>query len=209
MKVLIADDHTIVREGLKQIVMSMDEKYSVEEAGDGHETLTKIEKNRYDLIILDISMPGLSGLDILKMMKDRKEKAHILILSMHPQEQYAIRALRLGASGYLCKNSIYEELTLAVKKIAAGGKYISAALAEKIIFEKEDELNKLPHEKLSEREFQIMYMIANGRSLKEIACELFISDKTVSTYRMRILEKMGLNKNAELTQYAIRNNLIE
>lgn len=209
MHVLIADDHAIVREGLKQIVMRMDEVSTVEEAGDGHEALTKIEKNKYDLVILDISMPGLSGLDILKTMKDRNEKAHVLILSVHPQEQYAIRALNLGASGYICKDGVYEELAAAVKKIAAGGKYISSALAEKIAFDKKDNLNKLPHEKLSEREFQIMCMLAKGKSVKEIAGELFISDKTVSTYRTRLLEKMGMEKNAELTHYALKNNLIE
>lgn len=209
MKVLIADDHAIVREGLKQIVMKMDEVSTVEETADGNEALTKIEKNKYDLVILDISMPGLSGLDILKTMKDRKEKASILILSMHPQEQYAIRALNLGASGYICKDSVYEELSSAIKKIAAGGKYVSSALAEKIVFDKKDDLNKLPHEKLSEREFQIMCMLAKGKTIKEIAGELFISDKTVSTYRMRLLEKMSMKSNAELTHYAINNNLIE
>lgn len=209
MHVLIADDHAIVREGLKQIVLRMDGVSTVEEAGNGHEALAKIEKNKYDLVILDISMPGLSGLDILKTIKDRNEKPHILILSVHPQEQYAIRALNLGASGYLCKDSINEELESAIKNIAAGGKYISRALAEKIVFGKKDALNILSHEKLSEREFQIMCMLAKGKSVKEIAGGLFISDKTVSTYRARILEKMDMKNNAELTHYAIRNDLIE
>ena len=209
MHVLVADDHAIVREGLKQIIKRMDEVSVVEEAQDGHEALNKIEQNKYDLVILDISMPGLSGLDVLKTMKDRNEKTRVLILSVHPQEQYAIRALKMGASGYLCKDSIYEELALAIKKIAAGGKYISAVLAEKIAFGPSNDLDKLPHEGLSEREFQIMCMLAKGRSVKEIAGELFISDKTVSTYRMRLLEKMGMKNNAELTHYAINNDLIE
>ena len=209
MKVLIADDHSVVREGLKQILDKIDNVSTVEEAQDGHEALDKIEKNSYDLVILDISMPGISGLDILQTMKNRKKKAHVLILSVHPQEQYAIRALRLGASGYLSKSSVYEELASAINKVSAGGKYISSALAEQIVFEKKGDLDKTPHEKLSEREFQIMCMIARGKSLIEIAHELFISDKTVSTYRTRILEKMGMKKNAELTLYAIKNSLIE
>ncbi len=209
MHVLVADDHSIVREGLKQIIRKIEGVSKVEEASDGHEALSKIEKNKYDLVILDISMPGLSGLDILKTMKDKNEKAHVLILSVHPQEQYAIRAFKLGAAGYLCKDSINEELSSAIKKIAVGSKYISPAFAEKIAFDKNGDINKLPHEKLSEREFQIMCMLANGKTVKEIANELNISDKTVSTHRMRLLEKMGFRNNAELTHYAIKNNLVE
>ena len=209
MYVLVADDHPIVREGLKQIVMKMEEVSKVDEALDGHEAMTLIEKNKYDLVILDISMPGLSGLDILKTMKERNEKAHILILSIHPQEQYAIRALKLGASGYLCKESINEELLSAIKKIAAGGIYISATMAENIALDINDDRDKLPHEKLSQREFQIMYMLAKGKSVKEIAGELFLSDKTVSTYRMRLLKKMGMKNNSEIIYYALKNNLIE
>jgi len=209
MKVLIADDHAIVRGGLKQILLKMDEVSTVDETGDGHKTLAKIEENKYDIVILDISMPGMSGLDILKTMKDRNETANVLILSIHPQDQYAIRAIHLGASGYLCKDSIYEEIQDAIKKIAAGGKYISSTLVENIVFTKNLDANKLPHEKLSEREFQVMCMLAQGSSVKEIAAELSISDKTVSTFRSRILEKMGMKKNADLTLYAIRNDLIE
>ncbi|PKL83435.1 MAG: DNA-binding response regulator [Ignavibacteriae bacterium HGW-Ignavibacteriae-3] len=209
MRVLLADDHTIVREGLKQVLKNMSEIKSIDEACDGKEALEKIEKDNYDLIILDISMPGLSGLDVLQIMKDKNEKAHILILSMHPQEQYARRAFKLGASGYLSKDSAFDELALAIKKISHGGKYISAELAEKLIFEPGGDINKLPHEKLSGREFQIMLLLAKGKSVTEIAGELFISDKTVSTHRSRLLEKMNLSKNAELTQYSIKNNLIE
>lgn len=209
MNVLIADDHSIVREGLKQIVMKVDIVSKVDEANEGREALTKIEKNEYDLVILDISMPHLSGLDILKIMKDKNDRAHVLILSVHPHEQYAKRAFNLGASGYLCKSSITEELVVAIKKIACGGKYITPSLAESIIFSSPNDINKLPHEKLSEREFQVMCMLAKGRSVKEIAHELIISDKTVSTYRTRILEKTGMKNNAELTHYAIRSELIE
>jgi DNA-binding NarL/FixJ family response regulator len=209
MKVLIADDHSVVREGLKLILNKIGKVSTVEEAQDGHEALKKIENNRYDLVILDISMPGVSGLDVLQTMKDKKKKAHVLILSVHPQEQYAIRSLRLGASGYLSKSSVYEELASAIKKVSAGGKYISSDLAESIVFDKKGKLDKTPHEKLSKREFQIMCMIAKGNSLIEIAHELFISDKTVSTHRTRILGKMGMKKNAQLTLYAIKNSLIE
>ena len=209
MKVLIADDHLVVREGLKEIVNKLDEVSVVETAGDGREALKKIEKASYDLVILDISMPGLSGLDILQTLKRKNITAHILILSIHPQTQYAIRALRLGASGYLSKDSAYEELASAIRKISAGGRYVSSDLAEKYIFGDKKDLDRAPHEKLSEREFQIMCLLAQGKSVTEIAREIFISDKTVSTYRARILEKMGMKKNADLILYAIRNNLIE
>ena len=209
MKVLIADDHLVVREGLKEIVHKLEEVSVVETASDGREALEKIESSGYDLVILDISMPGLSGLDILQTLKAKKIKAHILILSIHPQAQYAIRALHLGASGYLSKDSAYEELASAIRKISAGGRYISADLAEKYVFGDKKDLDRTPHEKLSEREFQIMCLLAKGKSVTEIARDIFISDKTVSTYRARILEKMGMKKNAELMLYAIRNNLIE
>jgi len=209
MYVLIADDHFIVREGLKQIIKKIDKLSVIDESKEGNETLSKIEINKYDLVILDVSMPGLSGLDILTTLKDREEKVNILVLSMHPQEQYAIRAFNLGASGYLCKDSINEELEAAINKIAVGEKYISPAFAEKIIFTKNGGPNKLLHESLSEREFQIICMIARGKSIKEIAGDLFISPKTVSSYRTRIMVKMNMKKNSELTLYAIKNNLIE
>ena len=209
MKILIADDHSIVREGLKQLVKTLPEVTLVDEASEGSQTLEMIKEKGYDLVILDISMPGLSGLDILQNIKSRKLKTNVLILSFYPQEQYAIRAFKLGASGYISKNSAFEELTIAIKKIAAGGKYISSALAEKLLFSDPEKTDQMPHEALSEREFQILLMLARGRSVTEIAGDLFISDKTVSTYRSRIMEKMGLKKNADLTLYAIKNNLIE
>lgn len=209
MKVLIADDHTIVREGLKQILKKTDDIFCIEEAVNGTDALSKIENNEYDLIIMDISMPGKNGLDVLKDLKQKNVSTNILILSVYPQEQYAIRAMRLGASGYLNKNSLYEELEIAIKTILTGKKYISKQLAESLVFENNNALNTLPHEKLSEREFQVMLMLARGKTVLEIAGELFISDKTISTHRMRLLEKMGMKKNAELTLYAIRNELIE
>jgi two-component system, NarL family, invasion response regulator UvrY len=209
MKILIADDHAIVREGVKQIVKSLDEVTQIDEAWEGYQVLEKIKTGGYDLVILDISMPGLSGFDILQNLKDRKQKTNVLVLSFFPQEQYAIRAFKLGASGYLSKNGAFEELTMAIKKIAAGGKYISSDIAEKLVFNDPEKSRLMPHETLSDREFQVLLMLARGRSVTEIARDIFISDKTVSTYRSRIMEKMGLKKNADLTLYAIKNNLIE
>ena len=209
MKILIADDHAIVREGVKQIVRSLPEVTVIEEAWEGYQALEKIIADGYDLVILDISMPGLSGLDILQNLKHRNLKTNVLILSLYPQEQYAIRAFKLGASGYLSKNSAYEELKEAIKRIASGGKYISSVIAEKLLFTDPAKANMIPHETLSEREFQIMLMLARGKTVTEIANDIFISDKTVTTYRARIMAKMGLKKNADLTLYAIKNNLIE
>ncbi len=209
MKILIADDHSIVREGLKQYVKSLDEVKLIDEAAEGNEAWTKIKDGEYDLVILDVSMPGMSGLDVLQKIKERNLPTRVLILSVHPQEQYAFHAFKLGASGYITKDSASEELTLAIKKISAGGRYIASAFAEKLAFNDIDPGEKSPHEKLSAREFQVMIMLAKGKSVTEISKEIFISDKTVSTYRTRILEKMGLKKNAELTIYAIKNDLIE
>ncbi len=209
MKILIADDHAIVREGLKQYVKTLEEVSLIDEAAEGNEAWTKIRNCSYDLVILDVSMPGMSGLDILRKMKEKNMQSRVLILSVHPQEQYAIQAFKMGASGYLTKDSAYEELAVAIKKIASGGRYISSAFAEKLAFnEVESDAFRL-HHKLSEREFQVMVKLAKGKSVTEIAKEIFISDKTVSTYRSRILEKMGMKKNAEMTIYAIKNNLID
>lgn len=209
MKILIADDHTIVREGIKQIIKTLPEVTLIDEVADGDEALAKILTTNYDMVILDISMPKMTGLDLLQRMKSRDIKTRVLILSFYPQEQYAIRAFKLGASGYLSKDSAFEELHLAIKKIAAGGKYVSSALAERLIFQDMEIEGKLAHEQLSEREFQVLIMLAKGKSLVDIGNELFISDKTVSTYRARIMEKMGLKSNTELTIYALKNSLIE
>ena len=209
MKILIADDHSIVREGVKQIVKTLPEVKQIDEASDGKEALSKLTKTKYDLAILDISMPEMTGLDLLQHLKIHNIQTRVLILSFHPQEQYAVRAFKLGASGYLSKDSAFEELAMAIRKIAAGGKYVSAALAEKLLFNEVSGTNQQLHESLSEREFQVMIMLAKGKSVTEIASEIFISDKTVATYRTRIMEKMQMKKNAELTIYALRNKLIE
>lgn len=209
MKILIADDHAIVREGLKQIVKTLPEVTLIDEASEGNEALLKIKEVGYDLIILDISMPGMSGLDILQRISSRNINTRVLMLSLHPQEQYAIRAFKLGASGYLSKDSAFEELTTAINKIAAGGKYVSPAFAEKLIFTDPEQAGENLHDSLSDREFQVMIMLAKGKTVVEIAKKIFISDKTVSTYRSRIMEKMDMKKNADLTLYAIKHNLIE
>lgn len=208
MKIMIADDHAVVRVGLKDILRKITEVALIVEADNGFDALEKIKKENFDLAILDLSMPKLSGLEILNSVKNLKIDTRFLILSIHPQAQYAIRALKAGASGYLSKDSVYDELINAINKILSGGKYISADLAEKVIFDK-NELTKSPHEKLSEREFQTMILLAKGNSVKEIANILFLSDKTISTFRSRIMEKMELKTNSELSLYALRNKLIE
>ncbi len=207
-KVLIADDHSVVRAGLKDIIRDLSPGVVIEEVTDGQLALDKIENDKFDLIILDISMPGKSGLNVLEVLRNRNRQERVLMLSMHSQEQYAIRAFKLGASGYLSKDSAPEELAQAIRKIMEGGKYISQGLAEKLIFDQKPESDKAPHGLLSDREFQVMCMIAQGNSLREIGEQLSLSEKTVSTYRTRILEKMDMKSNADLILYAIRNGLI-
>jgi two-component system, NarL family, invasion response regulator UvrY len=209
MKILIADDHMLVREGLKQVLKNLNKITQIDEAENGNDVMHIMQKNNYDLLILDISMPGQTGLDILQTLKNRGVKANILILSVHPEEQYALRALRLGASGYLSKGSAGAELLKAIDKISNGGKYISLNIAEKLAFDFNNQGDRSLHERLSDREFQIMCMLAKGISVLETANHLHISEKTVSTHRTHLLEKMGMKKNAELTLYAIKNNLIE
>lgn len=209
IKILIADDHAIVREGLKQIVADTSDMIVTAEASDGHEVLALLSKNNYDVVVLDMAMPGLTGLDILKQIKRETPKLPVLILSVHPEEQYAVRSLKAGASGYLTKESAPDELITAIRKVSMGGKYIPSSLAEKLAFELEVDAEKPPHKTLSDREFQVMCMIAKGRTIKNIAEELFLSPKTVSTYRSRILEKMKMKSNEELTHYVINNHLID
>jgi DNA-binding NarL/FixJ family response regulator len=209
IKILIADDHAIVREGLKQILSESADLSVVDEAGTGQEVLDKISKNDLDLVILDIAMPGRGGLDILKEIKTQKPRLAVLMLSMYPEEQYAVRVLKSGASGYLTKESAPGELVRAIRQISQGKKYISPSLAEKLAVDLEIGPGKPSHETLSDREYQVMCMIASGNTLKEIADGLSLSIKTISTYRSRILEKMNMKTNAELTHYAIKNNLVD
>jgi len=209
IRILIADDHVIVREGLKQIVAETSDMVVADEAGSGHEVLNKVLKNDYDVVVLDITMPGMNGVDILNQLKNQRPELPVLILSMHPEEQYAVRVLRAGASGYLTKESAPDELIAAIRKVSAGKKYVSSSLAEKLAFELEIDTVKPLHETLSDREYQVMYMIASGKTVKKIAEEIFLSVKTVSTYRARILKKMKMKNNAELTYYAIKHGLVE
>jgi len=208
-KILIADDHAIVREGLKQIISETPDMTFTEEASTGHEVLNKALRNDYDVVVLDITMPGINGLDVLKQIKAQKPKLPILVLSVHPEEQYAVRVLRAGASGYLTKASASDELIAAIRKVSLGRKYVTSSLAEKLAFDLEMDAEKLLHETLSDREYQVMCMIARGKTVREIAQELSLSGKTISTYRSRILEKMKMKNNAQLTHYAIQNRLVE
>jgi two-component system invasion response regulator UvrY len=209
IKILIADDHAIVREGLKQILAETSDMIVADEAADGKEVLEKIRKNRYDVVVLDISMPGKCGMDILKQLSYEKLNLPVLVLSMHSEEQYAIRVLKAGASGYLTKESAPDELIKAIRKVSQGGKYITSTLAEKLALELHANAEKPPHKMLSDREYQVLCLIANGKAVKDIARELCLSEKTISTYRSRILEKMKMKTNAELIHYAIKNKLID
>lgn len=209
MKIIVVDDHAVVRRGLIQILESMREVNSVSEARSGNELIELLKEDEYDVVVLDISMPGKSGLDVLKEIKAIKQNISVLILSIHPEEQYAVRALKAGASGYITKDSAPEELVTAVKRIMEGRKYISQSLAEKLAGSYDITSPKLPHEILSDREFEVFKMIASGNTVSNIAESLFLSAKTISTYQSRIYEKTGLKSRSEITLYAIKNGLIE
>ncbi len=208
IKIIIADDHAIVRKGLNQIISEQKDMKVVAEAENGSEALDKALSYDCDILVLDISMPDKNGLDVLKELKSKKPSLSVLILSMHPEEQYAKRVLTAGASGYLTKDTAPEELIIALRKIYQGGTYIGASLGEKLAMDLNRDLNKQPHETLSDREYQVMCMIASGKTVSEIAREIFVSVKTVSTYRMRLMRKMNLENNAQLTSYAVKAGLV-
>ena len=208
IEVLIVDDHKIVREGLKHILDESDNILVKDEASNGDEAFQMIVENNYDLILLDISMPGKSGLEVLREIKSYKPTQKVLILSMHAENIYAKRTLKAGASGYMTKESASVDLVKAIQKIHAGGKFISPMLAEILIEGLSGEIVITPHDNLSNREFQVFEKIATGKKVFEIAEELHLSSKTISTYRTRILEKMNMKTNSELTQYAIQNKLV-
>jgi two-component system, NarL family, invasion response regulator UvrY len=209
IRILIADDHAIFREGLKHILSESPDVKVAAEARNGQEVLEKIWSEKYDMVLLDISMPGMSGLEVLKQLKIERPKLPVLVLSMHPEEQYAVRVLRAGASGYLTKESAPDELITAIRKISQGRKYITASLAERLAFEMEIDSEKPLHEVLSDREYQVLRIIAAGKTIKQIAEELSLSIKTVSTYRGRIMEKMKMKTNAELMHYAIKHQILD
>ena len=209
IRILVADDHAVVREGLKRIIQDAPTLELVGEASDGEEALEKALSMECDMLLLDISMPGRSGLDVLRELKIQKPELRILILSMHPEQQYALRALRSGARGYLNKDSASDELLEAIQKVASGGRYISPALAETLAFNLGQGIDKKPHDILSDREFQVLRLLAAGKSIGQIAEELLLGTKTISTYRHRIMEKMDMSNNVELIRYAIQNNLVD
>lgn len=209
MKVLIADDHPVVRHGLKQILAADPDMTVVGEAKNGNEVLDLARRLEWDVAVLDYSMPGRSGLELLAEMKREFPQRPVLVLSMHPEELHARRVLKAGGAGYMNKESAGEELAAAIRKVVNGGKYVSAALAERLAMELTPEAQKPPHETLSDREYRVMWLLASGKPINRIAKEMFLSPSTVSTYRVRILRKLGLGSNAELVQYAVKHQLIE
>lgn len=209
MRVLIADDHALVRRGLIQLLLEECPNLTIGEAQNAGEVLRLARERDWDIIVLDISMPGRSGLEILKELKQERPKVPILILTSHPEEQYAIRVLRTGAAGYMTKESAPEHLIEAIKKVMRGGRYVSPKLAELLAASLGDDPERPPHETLSDREYRVLCMIGSGKTTSQIAEELSLSVKTVSTYRMRILEKMRMKTNAELTYYALKNGLAD
>lgn len=208
IRVLIADDHTLFREGIKKIVATTSDIAVTAEASNGADVLAKLKEDTFHVLILDIAMPEKNGLDVLKEVKTAYPELPVLMLSMFPEEQFATRVLKAGASGYLTKESASDVLITALRRVAAGGKYVSPALAERLVSDLFHNPDKLPHERLSDREYQIMRLIASGKRMKDIAAHLSLSPTTISTYRTRILDKMGMSTNAELTLYASQNHLL-
>jgi DNA-binding NarL/FixJ family response regulator len=209
MNIVIADDHTVVRQGLKQILAAEPDMLVVGEAKNFSETLEVVRTLDWDVLILDYSMPGGNGLHVLKEIKHAYPARPVLILSMHPEDAIAISALRAGAAGYINKECASEELTVAIRKAVSGKKYVSTSLAEKLALELEEGSEGLPHESLSDREYRVMWLIASGKSITNIAEELSLSPNTVSTYRIRILKKLKLENNSDLVRYAVKHGLVE
>lgn len=208
LRILIADDHAIIRKGLQQILIEAYPHAEIAEASDAESVIKKTLENNYDIVISDLSMPGRSGLDVVQHMKQNFPKIPVLILSIHPEEQYAIRTLKAGAAGYLSKDAATEELVNAVQKVLQGRKYISSAIAEKMASDLETDASKPRHDILSDREFHVFKSLALGESVSQIAEKLSLSITTVSTYRARILAKMGMKSGADITRYAIEHNIV-
>jgi len=209
VKVLIADDHPVVRHGLKMMLSSDPEVEVVGEACDGDEAFEKAHQVDWDVAVLDYSMPGRGGVELLTDLKHDYPERPVLILSIYPEDPHGLRALKAGAAGYITKESAGDELTAAVKKVASGGRYISASLAEKLVMRLTPDQERPPHERLSDREYRVMWLLASGKTLHQIAEEMRLSPSTVSTYRGRILKKLGLNTNVDLVHYAMKHRLIE
>jgi DNA-binding NarL/FixJ family response regulator len=209
IRVLIADDHAILRQGLKQIMAETSDMVVMGEAGDGASTVRMVRESLFDVILLDINLPDRNGIDVLQQIKREKPKLQVLMLSMHPEELYAVRSIKAGAAGYLSKQSAPAELVNAVRQVASGRRYVSSKLAEEIANQIGHNADVPAHEQLSHREFQTLCLIGKGRSPTDIALDLSISVKTVSVYRARLLEKMKMRNNAELTRYAIEHRLVE
>lgn len=209
IRVLLADDHTIVREGLKELLAETGDIRVSGEANDGTETLSQVRANEFDIAVLDMSMPGRSGIDLIRQVKAEKPRLPILILSMHSEEQYAVRALRAGASGYLTKESATEQLVTAIRRVAAGGAFVTPETAQRLALGTNAPGAGAPHTSLSDREFQVFQRIASGESVSEIAKRLNLSVKTISTHKTRAMQKMGLANQAELIRYAIEHGLLD
>ena len=209
IRIVLCDDHAIVREGLKGILGAQADFRVIGEASDGHEVMKRVRELEFDVLLLDMSMPGKSGVELIKLVKAEKPKLRILVLTMHEEHQYAVRAIRAGASGYLTKEGASAQLVTALRKVAGGGAYISAEVAEQLALGAMPDANAAPHEKLSDREFQVFRMIAEGKSVSEIADRLNLSVKTVSTHKANVLAKMGMSGQGELIRYALENKLIE
>jgi len=209
IKVFIVDDHEIIREGLKKILKEETDLVVVGEAQNGDEVLEHIKDIDCDIMLLDMNMPGRSGLDLIGDLKNLKPNMHFLVLSIHPEDKFALRTLKAGASGYVCKDTALEELVIAIRKVFSKGRYISTTLAEQLAFDFMPDKEQLPHETLSGREQEIMVMLATGKKVKDIAADLNLSISTVFTYRVRIFEKLKIKSNVELTHYAITNKLVD
>jgi two-component system, NarL family, invasion response regulator UvrY len=207
-RVLLVDDHAVVRQGLKQILAESIADLESGDASNGEEAMRKARSEAWDIVILDISLPGRSGLEVLKALRQTHPRLPILVLSMHSEEQFAVRALKAGAAGYVTKRTAAKDLAAAVKKVLSGGRYVSASLAERLAVEIQAG-EGAPHERLSDREYQVFRMLAMGKTVKEIGEQLSLTPQTVSTYRARILEKMLMATNADLTQYAIQSRLFD
>jgi two-component system invasion response regulator UvrY len=208
MRVFIVDDHAILRRGLRDVLSDEFHGAAFGEASDASQALEQLRKKEWDVVLLDMTLPGKSGLDLLKELKAAWPTLPVLVLSAHPEDQFAVRVLKAGAAGYMTKESAPEELAKAIRKILAGGRYVSPTLAEKLASRVDKDVTSTPHQTLSDREYEIMCLIASGKTVTEIAGELSLSAKTISTYRARVLQKLGVRNSAEIVQYAIRNGLV-